>query len=466
MSELLIILALILLNGVFSMAELAIASARRLRLEQSSRDGNAGARVALELADEPSSFLSTVQVGITVISIFNGAFGEASLTERLAPQLASVEPLAPYARPLALAIVILGITFVSIVLGELVPKRIAMLYPEVVAMLLARPLRALSRLLKPFVALLSVTTELILRLLGLQRSRDDVPTTEEITGMLREGNDAGVLDRTEYDIARRALHLDERRLTSVMTPRIDLQFIDLTESLSGNLEKIASSPYSRFPVCRGDPSDILGVLYAGDLLAQAVHAGSLGQIDIEAAMVQPLHVPSTLTAMGLLEQLREHRTELALVVDEHGQVLGLVTLADLTSVIVGGLPGVEAPEQDAVQREDGSWLMEGAMPLERVRELLGTSAAFAGEESGAFQTLAGFLLHQLGKIPRESEHVEWGGFRFEVIDMDRQRIDRVLVSPSPNVSTDPRGRVQYAREAGQTAAGRCVMPGGRKVRTP
>ncbi len=428
MSNILIILALILLNGVFAMAELSIASARRLRLEEAAQQGRQGARVALELADNPSGFLSTVQVGITLISIFNGAFGEASLTELLAPQLAAVPLLAPYARPLALGIVIVGITFVSILLGELVPKRIAMQYPEAAAMLVARPLHALSRIMSPFVKLLAATTELILRLLGLHQPPDQAPTTQEISGMLREGTDAGVLDKTEYDIARRALRLDDQHLTAVMTPRIDLQLIDLAEPPARNLERIASSPYRRFPVCRADPTHILGIVNAGDLLAQAIRANGLGQIDIEAAMVQPLHVPSTLTAMGLLEQLRAHHTELALVVDEHGQVLGMVTLADLTSVIVGGVPGVQAHEQDAVQREDGSWLMDGAMPLDRLRELLGTGAAFPGEEGGAFRTLAGFVLHQLGRVPQASDHFEWNGQRFEVLDMDRQRIDRVLVS--------------------------------------
>ncbi|MES2900742.1 MAG: hemolysin family protein [Pseudomonadota bacterium] len=428
MSDILIILALILLNGIFAMAELALASARRLRLEEASQQGKQGARVALALADEPSSFLSTVQVGITLISIFNGAFGEASLTERLAPQLATVPLLAPYARSLALAIVIVSITFVSIVLGELVPKRIAMVYPEAAAMLVARPLQALSRLMSPFVKLLAATTELIVRLLGLQRVKDDAPTTEEISGMLREGTDAGVLEKTEYDIARRALRLDDQRLVAVMTPRLDLQFIDLADPAARNLEKIAASPYSRFPVCRADASHILGVVHAGDLLAQAIAAQSLERIDIEGAMVQPLHVPATLTATGLLGQFREHHTELALVVDEHGQTLGMVTLADLTSVIVGGVPGLQAHEPDAVQREDGSWLMDGAMALDRLRELLGTGAAFPGEDSGAFQTLAGFVLHQLGRIPQEADNFQWQGHRFEVLDMDRQRIDRVLVS--------------------------------------
>ena len=430
MTDVLIILCLILLNGVFAMAELAIASAKRLRLEEWARNGSEGARVAIDLADNPSAFLSTVQIGITLISIFNGAFGEASLTERLAPWLAQVPALAPYARALALAVVIVGITFASLVFGELVPKSIAIQHPERVAMLVARPLQSLSRLMKPFVVVLSVVNDLILRLLGLAQPRDEAPTSQEISGMLKEGTDAGVLDKTEYDIVRRALRLDDQRLGGLMTPQIDLEFIDLDDDPQHNLAKIAASPFSRFPVWSADHSEVLGIVHAGDLLEQAVSKHALPDIDIAAAVRPALHVPATVTAMGLLEQFRANRAELALVVDEHGQLLGMVTLADLMGTLVGGVPGVEAHEHDAVQREDGSWLMDGSMTLERLRDLLGTANSFPDEHFGAYQTLAGFVLHQLGHIPRASEHVVWNGFRFEVVDMDRHRIDRVLVSPA------------------------------------
>ncbi len=411
------------------MAELAIASAKRLRLEESAHKGSSGARVAIELAENPSAFLSTVQIGITLISIFNGAFGEASLTARLAPLLAEFPPLAPYARPTAVAVVIVGITFASLVFGELVPKSIAMQHPERVAMLVARPLQRLSRLMKPAVIVLSVVNNLVLRLLGLQQPRDEAPTQQEISGMLKEGTDAGVLDKTEYDIVRRALRLDDQRLSGLMTPLIDLQFIYLRDDPLHNLATIASSPHSQFPVCSSDGAHVLGIVHAGDLLEQAVSRHALPDIDIAAATKPALYVPATATARGLLEQFRSHRAELALVVDEHGQLLGMVTLADLMGTLVGGVPGVEAHETDAIQREDGSWLMDGAMALERLRELLGTAADFPQEAAGAYQTLAGFVLHQLGHIPRVSEYVEWNNYRFEVVDMDRNRIDRVLVSP-------------------------------------
>jgi putative hemolysin len=428
-TDILIIFVLILLNGVFSTAELAIASAKKLRLEESARHGSAGARVALDLAARPSDFLSTIQIGITLISIFNGAFGEKSLSAQLGHQLAAFPLIKPYADVLALIVVIGSITVASIVFGELVPKRIAMQHPEATAALLARPLQRLSRLMTPLVRLLAALTELIIRLLGMQHKTDNAPTTEEISGMLREGTDAGVLDRTEYDIARRGLSLSQQRVSGLMTPRVDLQTLDLAADSATNLRTIAAQPYSRFPVVDGDPAQIQGVIDAGELFAQAIRNGTLEALDLRAAVRQPLQVPATANAMGLLELFRERRSELALVVDEHGQLLGLVTLTDLMGAVVGALPGIEAPEEDAVQREDGSWLLDGAMELERLREVLGTQTPFPDEAAQSYQTLAGLILHQLGRLPVPSERIDWNGFRFEVVDLDRNRIDRVLVSP-------------------------------------
>ncbi|MEO7495216.1 MAG: hemolysin family protein [Massilia sp.] len=425
--EILIILGLILLNGVFAMAELALVSAKRARLERRAAEGSEGAATALALADEPSAMLSTVQVGITLISIFNGAFGEASLVARLTPQLAAVPLLAPCAEPAALALVVAGITFASIVLGELVPKRIAFQNPELFATAIARPLRTLSRLAAPIVKLLALTTDLIVRLLGLDKPRDDAPTEEEISGVLKEGTAAGVLAPDEYDIVTRALALRDQRLSAVMTPGIDLQLIDLDDPVEHNLERIARSPYSRFPVYRGDRANIVGMVHAGDLFEQAVRNKAIGGVDIGAAVKPLLYVPDSVSAMDLLEECRRHRAELALVVDEHGQVKGLVTLADLMNTLVGEVPGVEERDSDAVLRDDGSWLMDGAIALQRVCEKLGDDFPDPGDS--AYQTLAGFVLNQLRHVPRTGDHVDWRGFRFEVVDMDKQRIDRVLVSP-------------------------------------
>lgn len=428
--DILIILGLILLNGVFAMSELAVVSSRRIRLEKLSEKGSRGARAAIELADSPSRFLSTVQVGITIIGIFNGAFGEASLVDKLAPQIAGVPALAEYAEEIALFTVVLGITFASIVLGELVPKRIAMQYPEAVATLMAAPMQWLSRFMSPFVKLLTVTTDFLMRMLGMHKPKDTSLTEEEITGMLKEGTEAGLFEKTEHEIVTRALRLDDLRLGSLMTPRGDVEFIDLNDTFEQNLAKIADSPYSRFPVCKGDRSHIIGIVHAGDLFEQAIRGNSVSSVDILAVAKPPLYVPESLSAMDLLETLKKNRAELALVVDEYGEIEGMVTLSDVMGALVGDVAVVDTEEHeaDAVQREDGSWLLDGGISLDRFRDVLGTELRFPEESSGNYHTLAGFLLSQLGHIPNVSEHCEWEGYRFEVMDMDRNRIDRILVS--------------------------------------
>lgn len=427
--DILIILGLILLNGVFAMSELAVVSSRRLRLERLAENGSRGALAALQLADSPNHFLSTVQVGITLIGIFNGAFGEASLVAQLAPQLAEMPVIGPYARELALAVVVIGITFASIILGELVPKRIALLYPETVAMIVSGPMQWLSRIMSPFVKVLSITTEFIMRLLGLHHARDNQVTEEEITGMLREGTNAGLFEKSEHDMVTRALRLDDLRLGALMTPRADLEFLDLDEPVADLLTKIADSHYNRFPVYRGDMSNLVGIVHAGDLFEQAIRNNSLSGIDIAAVTRPPLFVPESLSGMDLLETLKKHRAELALVVDEYGEIEGMVTLSDVMSALVGDVTVVdEEQEADAVQRDDGSWLIDGGVSLDRFRDLLQTDVRFPDESAANYHTLAGFVLTQLRRIPNVSEYFEWDDFRFEVVDMDRNRIDRLLVS--------------------------------------
>lgn len=415
------------------MSELAVVSSRRARLEKLSENGSRGARAALHLADSPSSFLSTVQVGITLIGIFNGAFGEASLVEKLTPTVATVHVLAAYAREVALAIVVIGITFASIVLGELVPKRIAMQHPEAVATLIAAPMKLLSRIMGPFVRVLSVTTEFILRLIGMQKPKDDTMTEEEITGMLKEGAAAGMFEKTEHDIVTRALRLDDVRIAALMTPRADLEFIDLNDAIEKNLAKIAASPFSRFPVYLGDRTHIMGIVHAGDLFAQVIKGNSLSTVDIAAVTKPALYIPEAVSAMDLLESLKQNRSEIALVVDEYGEIEGMVTLSDVMGALVGDVSIVDNDEQDAdaVQREDGSWLLDGGISFDRFRDIFNVAVRFPEESAGAYHTLAGFVLTQLGHIPKASEHFEWNGYRFEVVDMDRNRIDRLMVHALP-----------------------------------
>ncbi|MFC7513515.1 hemolysin family protein [Herbaspirillum sp. GCM10030257] len=435
--DILIILGLILLNGVFAMSELAVVSSKRIRLEKLSENGSRGARAALQLADSPSRFLSTVQVGITLIGIFNGAFGEASLVARLTPQVASIPALAEYAREMALGIVVVGITFASIVLGELVPKRIAMQYPEAVATVIATPMQWLSRIVSPFVKILSVATEAIMRLLGLHKHEEARVTEEEITGLIKEGTHAGVFEKTEHDIVTRALRLDDQRLGALMTPRTDLEFIDLNDTVEQNLAKIADSPFSRFPVCRGNRSEVIGIVHAGDLFEQAIRGKAMSSVDIEQAVKPPLYVPESVSAMDLLETLKKHRSELALVIDEYGEIQGMVTLSDVMGALVGDVSVIDDDEHeaDAVQREDGSWLIDGGVSLDRFRDIMDVNVRFPEEANGNYHTLAGFVLAQLGHIPEASEHFEWNEYRFEVIDMDRQRIDRLLISRIPKAGT-------------------------------
>jgi len=371
-----------------------------------------------------------VQVGITLIGIFNGAFGEASLTARLTPTLATVGVPDSYARPVALAIVVAGITFVSIVLGELVPKRIAILYPETMAALIARPLHVVARLAHPFVRLLAMTTDGIMRLLGMHHHKDETPTEEDVTGMIKESTDAGVFEKAEYDIAARALRLDDWHLRALMTPRVDLEFLDLDQPLERNLARIAESPYSRFPVYRGDRSQVLGIVRARNLFGQAIRTQSLAGIDIGAALEPILYVPESSSAIDLLEQLKHHRAELAMVVDEYGDIQGMITLTDVMSALVGEVtPTSDHGQPDAVRREDGSWFVDGGMVLDRFRYLTGADIDFPDEDSGAYHTLAGFMLYQLAVIPRAGDKLDWEGWRFEVVDMDGNRIDRLLAAP-------------------------------------
>jgi putative hemolysin len=430
MTAILIILVLILLNGVFSMSELALVAARRLRLEKRAADGDGGARTALDLADNPSHFLSTVQIGITLVSIFIGAYGQASVAARLAPWIAAGAPgLARHADDIALAVVVVAITLLSLVFGELVPKRIAIEHPELVASVIARPLNGLSKLISPFVKLLALTTDLVTRVLGIDPRKDDAPTEEEIAGMIKEGSEAGVLERTEYEIVQRALRLDDSHLQALMTPRVDIEFLDLDDKPEQTLARIANCEYSRYPVFRHDQAHIAGFVNARDLFEQVIRGGALAEVDVGAALKPLLYVPESISAMDLLELFKKDRVELALVVDEYGDIQGMVTLADVMSLLVGDVSvSGQAQPPDAVRRDDGSWLIDGGVSLERLRDLLGIRTPFPDEEDASYHTLAGFVLHQLGYIPKPSEHFTWGDYRFEVVDMDGNRIDRLLIA--------------------------------------
>jgi putative hemolysin len=428
MAKILIILALILANGLLAMAEMAVVSARKARLQQRANDGDRRAARALELAEAPNRFLSTIQIGITLIGILTGAVGGAQVTDDLASRLGQVPWLKPYSAGLSWALVVLGTTYLSLVLGELVPKRLALNSPERIAALMAGPMRALSVIAAPFVRLLSFSTDVTLRILGVQPPNEPPVTEEEIKVLLEQGTEAGVFEEAEQDMVESVLLLNDRRAMGVMTPRPDIFWLDLDDPPEELRRKIAASPYTRFPVCQGGLDNVLGEVEAKDLLTQLL-AGE--PFELKPFIRPPLYVPETMPVLKVLEAFKKSGTQMALVIDEYGSVQGLVTLKDILEAIVGDIPTAEElAEPQIVQREDGSWLLDGMLPIEEFKELFGLEE-LPGEDQGLYQTVAGFVMMQIGGIPSVADHFTWGRLRLEVVDMDGPRIDKVLVTPLP-----------------------------------
>ncbi len=427
--DLLLIVVLILLNGVFAMSEIAVVSSRKARLQNLSDDGSLGAEAALKLHQEPSSFLSTIQVGITLVGILNGAVGEAAVADPLAAWLVRIPQLAPYAKGVALTITVVGLTYFSVVIGELVPKRLALLAPEGIAALMARPMMILARVTHPLVVVLSGSCTAVLRLLGARRKEEPPVTDDEIKVLMEQGAEAGVFHESEQEIVSNVLRLDEQRISAIMTPRRDMVVVDLEEDEHTVWQRIVETPFSRLVVCRDGLEHVLGVLQKSDLLKTALPGGGVTVADLESLLRPPLYVPESVTTQQLLESFRRARLQFALIVDEYGEVQGLVTLTDVLAAIVGELSVPEAPEdRDMLQREDGSWLVDGDVGIERVKSVLDIGDDLSGEEERSFNTLGGFIMHVLGRIPAPTDHFDAAGWRFEVMDMDRNRVDKVLLS--------------------------------------
>jgi len=421
-----IILLLIVVNGIFALAEVAVVASRKTRLKQLAEDGDSKARTALELAESPNRFLSTVQVGITLIGVLAGAFGGATLSEEIAVYMRRVPVLSGHADSISLGIVVFAITYLSLVIGELVPKRIALHNPERVAALIAAPMQKLSRLAAPLVAVLSYSTDAVLGLIGLRTLKEPLITEREITGMIEQGALAGIFAPAEHTMVKRVFRLGDRTVGSLMTLRQDIMWLDLDDPQEDNLKKLSLSAYSRVPVCRGALDNVAGILRVKDLLRQHL---ACAQPDIEGLMLEPVFVPESLPALKLLEKLKEERTHIVIVVDEYGSVKGLVTLNDILEAIVGELPSLdESDETYAVRREDGSWLLDGMLPMDEFKDLLGLGG-FKEEESGRFLTLSGYVFTKMGRIPAAGDRFESDGLRFEIMDMDGNRIDKILVSP-------------------------------------
>lgn len=423
--DLLIIVLLVLCNGILAMAELAIVSARRARLETRASAGDAGARAALDLAAEPTRFLSTVQIGITLIGILAGAFGGANLSDSVAGWFGDIPWLDQYARALGIAVVVLGITLLSLIFGELVPKRLALHNPEAIAVLLARPMTLLSIVVGPVSRLLSEAVDVVLRLFRLGPSGGAGVTEEEIQLLLEEGAAAGVFEPAEQDLVARIFQLGDKRVSELMTPRHRLVWLDLEQPLEINLRRMVMSGYSYFPVCDGDLDHIVGIVGARDVWKQREATGT---VDLRSIAAQPLFVPESMPALKVADLFKQTGQHRALVVDEYGIVQGLVTFTDVFEAIVGeiDLPG-EHGERGAVRRDDDSWLIDGAMPIDALKQLLGIER-LPDEERGVYSTLAGFMLFNFGRIPRTADAFTWNGLRFEVVDMDGNRIDKVLVA--------------------------------------
>ncbi|MCT0225886.1 hemolysin family protein [Synechococcus sp. CS-1328] len=432
--DLLAILLLIIANGLFSGAEIAIISARRHRLEPLAEKGRRSARVAMRLAEAPNEFLSTVQIGITLVGILSGALGGATVAQQIDGWLEQLPGLAPYSEALSFGIVVAIITFLTVVLGELVPKRLALANPEALACAMAPSMRWLSQISAPVVQLLSRSTDVVLRMLGISPSGEPDITEDEIRALFRQGTDFGVFEEVEHDMVQRVLRLGDRTIKSLMTPRTDICWLDVEEPLEESLQEILQSSHSRFPVGKGSLDDCLGIVRVRSLLAAKLNGEA---IDLEALLQPPLFVAESTRALSVLEQFKRSGIHIALVTDEFGGVGGIATLNDLMEGIVGDLPSVDDEEGPlVVTREDGSLLVDGGLDLDTFTELIDQDI-FGVDQEGRYHTLAGFVMHVLERIPREADHFEWMGFRFEVVDMDGKRVDKLLVNPiqkrPPNV---------------------------------
>ncbi|MBK7897199.1 MAG: hemolysin family protein [Candidatus Promineifilaceae bacterium] len=432
----LIVLLLIIANGIFAMAEISVVSARKARLQQQANEGRRGAKLALQLANDSDDFLSTVQIGITLIGILAGVFGGQSIAGQLAPLLAPLPLIGPYSDSVSLGIVVVVITYLSLVIGELVPKQIGLNNPEHIASLMAQPMSVLSKITSPLVSLLSLSTRLVLRLLRIEPTKEPPVTVEELQILVQQSAESGVLNPANEEMMEQVLRLSEQRVNALMTDRIDMVWLDLDDPLEVNRQKIIQSGHSRFPVTREDADNILGIVFVKDLLAQCL---SDQPLDLEAAIKPALFVPEGLPVLELLERFKEAKTQIAFVLDEHGGVEGLLTFNDLLETIVGDVPEFHDPaDPTATKREDGSWLVDGKMLIDDFKMLFNIDD-MPEEDKNYYQTLGGFVMFHLGRIPQAGDAFVWDGFGFEVMDMDWRRVDKVLLTPRSLQSEDRYG---------------------------
>jgi putative hemolysin len=425
--EVALLIALIVLNGAFAMSEIALVTARRARLARLAEDGDGSAAVAMKLGEDPTRFLSTIQIGITSIGILNGIVGEAALAGPLAEWLQTLGMEQRTSEIGSTVLVVVVITYVSIVVGELVPKRIGQINPEGIARLVARPMNVLAVASRPFVYLLAGSTALLLKLMGQRETGGPSVTEEEIHALLTEGSAAGVIEKSEHEMVRNVFRLDDRQIGSLMVPRADIVTLDVEHPLEENLALVAESAHSSFPVCRDGLDDILGIVSAKQIFSQMVRGET---VDLTRDLQAPVYVPESLTGMELLDQFRASGTYIVFVIDEYGEVQGMVTLHDVIESVTGEFLPHDTKESWAVQREDGSWLLDGLIPIVEFKDRLGIKAV-PEEEKGRYHTLSGMVMWLLGRLPRTGDIATWENWRFEVIDLDGKRIDKVLATQLP-----------------------------------
>jgi len=425
--EIFLILVLILANGLLALTETAVISSRRTRLREMADRGDEAAERALALAENPGDFLSTVQIGITLVGILAGAFGGAKLAKGLAPLFAMIPGLAPYSENIAFTVVVILITYFTLILGELTPKRLALNNPEGVARVMAGPMNVLSKIVRPLVRFLTISTAAVMRLLRIQGEQQPAVTEEEIKILVDQGRQAGIFEEAEQEMVLGVFRFGDRRVGTLMTPRPDIVWLDVADPPEVNQRKIVESVHARFPVARDDLDDVLGVVLAKNLLVKSLDGQGF---NLEGVLDAPLFVPESTLALRMMERFRDSGQQMALIIDEYGSVQGLVTLHDVLEAIVGDFPpsGSEA-EPEIVRRDDGSWLVDGLLPVDEFKEIFRLDR-LPNEDRGYYQTVSGFVMETLGRIPKAGDHFDWSGLRIEVIDMDGFRVDKVMVIPA------------------------------------
>jgi putative hemolysin len=423
--EIALILILIVLNGVFAMAEIAILSAKKSRLQKLANEDDKNAQTALELAQHPNKLLSTVQIGITLIGILAGAYGGSTVADSLAVEFAKVPAIASYSAQLAFVLVVGIITFLSLIIGEIVPKRLALLNPERIAIKIARPMGVLSSFASPLVFILSASTDFVLRFFPIPKSKESQVSDEEVKLLLREGTQIGVFESAEQDIVERTLKLSDKRVNALMSPRAEIDWIVLDSSITAIRKKVTASAHSHYPVCRDSLDSVVGIVKTSDVLTDYLEDG---KIDLKKSLHKPVFVPESMPALKLLELFKKSGIHMALVIDEYGSIKGLVSLTDVLEEIVGDIPDIDdLDEQEITKHDENSWLVNGVLPIEEFKEYFHIRK-LPSEKTGVYHTIGGFVMNRLGKIPLTGDKTEWNEYTFEVVDMDGNRIDKILVT--------------------------------------